>query len=185
MGIFVQEELRYWVISELSTPLIWSGMVGTFPGSKQWPESFGGIWQNHQWFWFWTIWNPKLYRIWNRYKHHSSPLSKAKLTLVFIKDLKKEFCHFPLLIWVLIWICNLSYSMGRFPLYYRNRINELHWKVGELGTFILFKKQNKVVDDGWIKKIRSIYIQWTIIQPSERMNTQLLHQHGWDWRRLW
>ena len=38
--------------------------------------------------------------------------------------------------------------------------------------------------DKWIKKIWSIHIQWSIKPSSERMNTQLLYQHGRDWRRL-
>ena len=38
--------------------------------------------------------------------------------------------------------------------------------------------------DEWIKKIW-LYLQWNIIQPSERVNTHHLHRHGWNWRVLY
>ena len=29
-----------------------------------------------------------------------------------------------------------------------------------------------------------VYKQWSIMPPSERMDTQLLYRHGQDWKRL-
>lgn len=104
MGVFVQKS---WY---RAVPLTRGGMGEIFPGFKQWPERFGGIWQNHQW-----CSDSESYGIPNSIEPGigtnitAAPPSKTKLT--------EEFCHFPLLIWVLIWTCNLSCSIfqGRLP----------------------------------------------------------------------
>ena len=47
----------------------------------------------------------------------------------------------------------------------------------------LWKEPRCPSTDEWIKKMWSIYTM-NMTQPSNRMNTQLLYQHEWDWRRL-
>lgn len=60
--VFVQEELNGWVVSGLSTPIIWGEMVGTFSRVIQWLETF---WRkmaaSPAVFWFSSVQNPNLY----------------------------------------------------------------------------------------------------------------------------
>lgn len=108
------------VWSWLSTPNMAIGIVGTFSRAIQCSESFGNIWQIHQWFS-----NSPLYIIPNFTEptistNMRAALQQRKANIHVCWSDGKCFDFPPLMIQVLNWHCNFKYSIfpgENFPYY--------------------------------------------------------------------